>query len=79
MAFSAEGLPPFATLTPSGNTASLDISPTASDVGNSIIKIKVTDDGSPNLSTFQMFTLDVLASDTEKPVIAPGGASATVW
>ena len=62
LAFSATGLPAGATLTDSGNgAASLDWTPGAGDVGSHPVTVTVRDDGSPQESDSEAFSLVVQA------------------
>lgn len=60
LSFSATGLPPFATLTNSGNrSATLTLAPNYSAAGSYPITVTVTDNGTPLLSAAETFTLTV--------------------
>lgn len=66
--YSATGLPAFVTLTDNANgTASLSVSPLVGDAGSYPVTIMVTDDGLPNVSSEEQFTItiDALIVDTD--------------
>lgn len=61
LTFSSQNLPVFASLTDSGNgTALLRVAPNAGDLGTYLgAVVTVTDDGTPALSTSEIFTITV--------------------
>ncbi len=76
--YSASGLPAFATLTDlNDGTATLDIAPLTADAGYYTITITVTDNGLPNVSSQETFTLTV-TNNTQAPVLAPIGGQTVV-
>ena len=77
LAFSAVGLPSFATLSDNGDgTAVLSVAPGFEDSGNYPVTITVTDDGVPALSASESFTIIVV--NTNRAPTADAGADRNV-
>ena len=84
LSFSAQNLPDFATLTDNGDgTGKIDFAPGFQDANSYDITVLVTDDGAPNRSDQQTFTLTVentnrapeLAAIPPPPPLAEGASS----
>jgi VCBS repeat-containing protein len=60
LSFGVSGLPGFASLTDNGDgTGSIDVNPGFTDSGSYLLTVSVSDNGAPNLSDYETFTLTV--------------------
>lgn len=79
LTLTAPTLPAWLTFTPGANGAgTLSGTPAAADAGPHAVVLRVTDNGTPNLSTDQAFTITVGAATNPAPVLDLNGPAAGI-